>query len=104
MRGAQLLSFLSNQTTLSLSFDMKKNIILCIISAIVGIIAGFVVCQNTMHTKYNNLLNAYDSYNKATEDLLDTLDNKYNWVDAFDPCDYYDSRAKLDSILWKESK
>lgn len=76
---------------------MKKNIILCMISMIIGVIAGFVVCHNTM----NNLLNAYDSYNKATEDLLDTLDNQYDWVDAFDPQEYYDSRAKLDSLLWK---
>ena len=59
-------------------------------------VTGFMVCQNTN----NNLLSAYDSYNKATEDLLDTLDNEYNWVDAYDPQDYYDSRAKLDSILW----
>lgn len=60
-------------------------------------IAGFMVCQNTN----NNLLSAYDSYNKATEDLLDSLDNEYNWVDAYDPQEYYESRAKLDSILWK---
>ncbi len=60
-------------------------------------IAGFMVCQNTN----NNLLSAYDSYNKATEDLLDSLDNQYNWVDAYDPQEYYESRAKLDSILWK---
>lgn len=59
-------------------------------------IAGFMVCQNTN----NNLLNAYNSYNKATEDLLNSLNNEYNWVDAYDPQDYYDSRAKLDSILW----
>ena len=64
-------------------------------------IAGFMVCQNINNTRVNNLLNAYDSYNKATEDLLDALDNEYNWVDAFDPQDYYKSRAKLDSILWK---
>lgn len=63
---------------------------------VIGIIAGFIVCQNTN----NNLLNAYDSYNKATEDLLNSLNNEYNWVDAYDPQDYYDSRAKLDSILW----
>lgn len=43
-------------------------------------VAGFKVCQNTN----NNLLNAYDSYNKATEDLLDSLDNEYNWVDAYE--------------------
>lgn len=63
---------------------------------VIGIIAGFMVCQNTN----NNLLSAYDSYNKATEDLLDSLNNEYNWEDAYDPQDYYDSRAKLDSILW----
>ena len=71
------------------------------ISMIIGVIAGFIVCHNTMDTEYNSLLNAYDSYNKATEDLLDTLDNHYDWVDAFDPQKYYESRAKLDSLLWK---
>lgn len=59
-------------------------------------IAGFMVCQNIN----NNLLSAYNSYNKATEDLLDSLNNEYNWVDAYAPQDYYESRAKLDSILW----
>lgn len=63
-------------------------------------IAGFMVYQNTNNTRVNNLISAYDSYNKATEDLLDALDNEYNWVDAFDPQEYYESRAKLDSILW----
>lgn len=62
-------------------------------------VAGFMVFQNTNNTRVNNLLSAYNSYNKATEDLLDTLDNEYDWVDAFDPQDYYESRAKLDSIL-----
>ena len=75
---------------------MKKTIIFCILSMVIGMIAGFMVCQNTN----NNLLSAYDSYNKATEDLLDSLDNEYNWVDAYDPQEYYESRAKLDSILW----
>ena len=79
---------------------MKKTIIFCILSMVIGVIAGFMVCQNTNNTRVNNLLNAYDSYNKATEDLLDSLDNQYNWVDAYDPQDYYASRAKLDSILW----
>lgn len=63
-------------------------------------VAGFMVCQNTNNTRVNTLLNAYDSYNKATEDLLDSLDNQYNWVDTFDPQDYYASREKLDNILW----
>lgn len=79
---------------------MKKTIIFCILSMIIGMVAGFMVCQNTNNIRVNNLLNAYDSYNKATEDLLDSLDNQYNWVDAYDPQEYYESRAKLDSILW----
>ena len=78
---------------------MNKTILLCIISMIIGMVAGFMVCQNTNNTRVNNLLSAYNSYNKATEDLLDTLDNEYDWVDAFDPQDYYESRTKLDSIL-----
>lgn len=63
-------------------------------------VAGFMVCQNTNNKRVNNLLSAYNSYNKATEDLLDTLENQYNWVDAIDSYEYYESRAKLDSILW----
>ena len=67
---------------------------------ITGMSAGYRVCQNTYYKRVNHLLNAYDSYNKATEDLIDTLGNEYNWVDAYDPQEYYASRAKLDSILW----
>ena len=100
--GAQLLSFLSNQTTLYLSFDMKKTITICILSIILGMIAGFVAGHSVATSKLVKYLEAYDAYNKATEELLDTLDNQYDWVDAFDPYDYYDSRAKLDSLLYKE--
>ena len=74
---------------------MKKIIILCTFAAIVAFCAGFLVCQNTT----NELIDAYDAYNKHTEELLDTLDAQYDWVDAFDPYDYYESRAKLDSLL-----
>ena len=76
---------------------MKKTILLCSFAAIVAFVAGFAVCQNTT----SNLIQAYSSYNKATEELLDTLENQYNWVDAIDSYDYYESRAKLDSLLWE---
>ena len=62
---------------------MKKIILLCTLAAIVAFCAGFLVCQNTT----NELIDAYDAYNKHTEELLDTLDNQYDWVDAFDPYD-----------------
>lgn len=91
---------------------MKKTVLLCSCAAIVAFVAGFKVGQpnNLQVANYNTLqyktelIKAYGAYNKATEELLDTLDSQYDWVDAFDPYDYYESRAKLDSLLWKESK
>ena len=91
---------------------MKKTILLCPLAAVVAFVAGLKAGQpsDLQVTNYNTLkyktelIKAYDAYNKATEELLDTLDSQYDWVDAFDPYDYYESRAKLDSLLWKESK
>ena len=79
---------------------MKKTLTICILSIILGMIAGFVAGHSVATSELVKYLEAYDAYNKATEELLDTLENQYNWVDAIDPCDYYDSRAKLDSLLW----
>ena len=87
---------------------MKKTILLCSLAAIVAFVAGLksgqpndlqIANYSTLQYK-TKLIKAYDAYNKATEELLDTLDNHYDWVDAFDPYDYYESRAKLDSLLW----
>ena len=64
-------------------------------------IAGFVAGHSVATSESVKYLEAYDAYNKATEELLDTLDNQYNWVDAIESYDYYDSRAKLDSLLKK---
>lgn len=80
---------------------MKKTLIICILSIILGMIAGFVAGHSVATSESVKYLEAYDAYNKATEELLDTLDNQYNWVDAFDSYNYYESRAKLDSLLEK---
>lgn len=40
-------------------------------------------------------LKAYKQYYEATENLLDTLENHYGWVDAFDPYDYYEAVENL---------
>lgn len=80
---------------------MKNTFTICILSIILGMIAGFVAGHSVATSESVKYLEAYDAYNKATEKLLDTLDNQYDWVDAFDPCDYYDSRTKLDSLLEK---
>lgn len=78
---------------------MRKSLVLCTLAAIVAFCAGFLVCQNTIVRENNELIDAYDAYNKHTEELLDTLDAQYDWADAFDPYDYYESRAKLDSLF-----
>lgn len=86
---------------------MRKSLVLCTLAAIVAFVAGLKAGQpndlqvanyNTLQYKIE-LIKAYEVYNKATEELLDTLDNQYDWVDAFDPYEYYESRAKLDSLL-----
>jgi len=76
---------------------MKKLLLPCIISAIVGIVTGFTVCQNTVVSD-EKLINSYSNYYKATETLLDTLNEEYNWVDSFDS-DYYDCKDELDKLL-----
>lgn len=81
---------------------MRKSLVLCTLAAIVAFCAGFMVCQNTTVKQQSNLIEAYDAYNKHTEELLDTLEKYDNWVDRFDPYDYYESRAKLDSLLYDE--
>lgn len=89
---------------------MKRNIFFSAIIAVLAFTLGFIfndwyyndegLYEANLY-KYQ-LIQAYDSYNKATEELLDTLDKEYNWVDSFDPEEYYDSREKLDSLLYKE--
>lgn len=81
---------------------MEKNIILCSIVAIASFISGYIVCKTIWVEPQSELIEAYDEYNKHTEELLDALDSEYDWVDAFDPYDYYESRAKLDSLLYME--
>lgn len=67
---------------------MKKNTLIAILALVVLILAGVTLYQSER-------LNAHKEYYKATENLLDTLENHYNWVDAFDPQDYYDAVGKL---------
>ena len=86
---------------------MKKTILLCSLAAIVAFVAGLKVGQpnDFQTTNYNNLkhqielIKAYSAYSESAESLLDTLDSRYDWVDSFDPYAYYESRAKLVSLL-----
>ena len=46
-------------------------------------------------SKSMNQVDEYHYYYKSTEALLDTLENRYNWVDAIDNYEYYDAISKL---------
>lgn len=86
---------------------MKKSITLCSLAAIVAFAAGLKAGQpnDLQVANYNTLpykievIKAYRVYYQNTEALLDTLDNEYYWVDAFDPQEYYKAKAKLDSLI-----
>lgn len=70
-----------------------------ILSLILGSILGFVAGNNYATKTANKYLEAYGNYYKASETLLDSLDSKYSWTDAFDPQDYYIYNEKLDSLM-----
>ena len=42
-------------------------------------------------------VNAYHAYYKGAEELLDTLENHYNWIDAIDNDAYYDAVSELNN-------
>ena len=67
---------------------MKKNYAIAVLILVVLALAGVTLYQSER-------LSAHKEYYKATENLLDTLENHYNWVDAFDPQDYYDAVDRL---------
>ena len=63
---------------------MKKLFI-----AVIVVIATLTSCRCSAELK------AYKQYYNATENLLDTLEHYYNWVDGHDPYDYYEAVEKL---------
>ena len=44
---------------------------------------------------FSNKIEKYVEYYEATETLLDTLEYHDNWVDRFDPINYYEAREAL---------
>ena len=70
---------------------MKKGLLL-IIASVFFMTVGF-----TFGIWYSdiNRVQPYRDYYDATESLLDTLDHYYNWVDGFDPYEYYEARENL---------
>ena len=71
---------------------MKKDLLL-ILPCVLSIMAiGF-----TFGIWYSdiNKVQPYRDYYNATEAFLDTLENDCNWVDRFDPYEYYEAKENL---------
>ena len=72
---------------------MKK--ILCVVAIVASAVA---VMQSIKIKEQSRLIEAYDAYYKSAECLLDTLDSYDNWVDRFDPENYYESKSELNKL------
>lgn len=70
---------------------MKKDLLL-IIWVLIIMAIGF-----TFGIWYSdtNKVQPYRDYYNATESFLDTLDHYYDWVDGFDPYEYYEAKENL---------
>lgn len=69
----------------------------CCIIAILCVVDEYKAVSEANEFK-KELIDAYDMYNKGAEELLDSLDAHYNWIDGFDNIDYYRGRALVDSL------
>ena len=81
---------------------MKKsiNIWAATITATLTFVGGIALGNYNLKHQVK-LINSYRSYVVSTEHLLDLIDAKWSWVDAFDHDGYYESRAEvfyLDSL------
>lgn len=71
---------------------MKYLAVLAVLAIAAGLTSG--VCYKC--NRYRQIIDSYRDYYKATEELLDTLEQRYNWVDGYDPYDYYEA---VDNLL-----
>ena len=71
------------------------------ISLTIVIIACFniIALQKKEIKKCKDTITIYHNYYENTENLLDTLETQYNWVDAIDNYDYYSSRDKIEKTI-----
>lgn len=68
----------------------QKSLIIAVIVLLVMNVVTVIGWSKSM-----NQVDEYHHYYVATEALLDTLENEYNWIDAIDNYEYYDAASKL---------
>lgn len=83
---------------------MKSIYLLCKFAPIGAFIAGLECQPNDTQNDNDSrkVVIVYQHYFNAAEKLLDELDDRYDWVDAFDPQDYYDAAQSVRNLQNKE--
>lgn len=87
---------------------MKKVVrTLSLAVALVAAVIGGQFIERMSYRQDRKLLECYRGYVVSTEHLLDLINSKWSWVDAFDHDGYYESREEvffLDSIGLRREK
>ena len=71
---------------------MKKGLLLIIPCVLIVLAIGFTF--GIWHSDINKVQPYRDDFN-GTDEYLDTLENDCNWVDRFDPYEYYEAVENL---------
>lgn len=75
----------------------KKNFsIVAIITISVLCITNIITINLYSNTKYK--LEVYKNYYNNAEDLLNSLEKEYNWVDAIDHSNYYNALLDIEDV------
>lgn len=74
---------------------MKTVILTLSLVSMLSFVVSCTIHQNSVVKRQAKLLEAYKAYYNATEALLDTLEKDCNWVDRFDPYEYYEAVENL---------
>lgn len=62
-------------------FDVYNYIMIVVTLIVIAVCVTWAICSHRVNILFE--------YYQSTEEFLDTLDAKYDWVDAFDPERYY---------------
>ena len=68
-------------------YDIYNYIMIVIALIVIAVCVTWSVCAHRVNILFE--------YYQSTEDFLDSLDQKYDWVDAFDPDVYYSARQDV---------
>lgn len=83
-----------------MKLNWKSGVILAV-SMTAALFAGMFLeraCNNSQIKRTDKVIEAYRGYVVSTEHLLDMINAKWSWVDAFDHDGYYESRAEIEYL------